>query len=453
MPLLPHLSAELQKFPAASRYLVAYSGGIDSHVLLRALVALREQWPQVSLAAMHIDHGLHPNSNLWAQHCAQICATLQVPLLLRVVQAQAATGESPEDAARNARYAALAQELKSGDVLLTAHHQDDQAETLLLQLLRGAGPRGLAAMPAMSPLGAAWMARPLLGVSRAVLRAYAEDVQLRWIDDPSNSDTRFDRNYLRAEILPNLKQRWPAAAATLARSAQHCADAAELLETVARQDLHAVQSEAANAGEVGSLSIARLLQLPTPRQRNVLRLWIEQCGLPLPQQRHLEHVLSDAVLAPADAEPCVRWPGVEVRRYRDALHAMQPLPELPDIRNVLWQTDAPLHIEGLGRLKVQPASGAGLSAEACREGLRVAFRDGGERIKPPGRAHHATLKHLFQEAGVPPWQRERVPLLFIGSSLVAVAGHWIADEFAARSGEPGWVVDWAPVWCLRPARL
>lgn len=447
MSLLQHLFAELQKLPVAPRYLVAYSGGIDSHVLLHALTQLRGQFSGVALGAMVVDHGLHPQSAAWARHCAQVCLTLDVPLITRVVQARAGIGESPEDAARRARYAAFAQALQPGDVLLTAHHQDDQAETLLLQLLRGAGPRGLAAMAAVSSLGEAWLARPLLGVSRDLLRAYAEAQQLRWIDDPSNTDTRFDRNYLRAEILPRLKQRWPASAATLARSAHHCAEAAELLQDLAQQDLDVALLSPF------SLHVPHLLQWSHARRRNVLRLWIERCGLPLPQQRHLEHVLSDVLSAPVDAEPCVRWPGVEVRRYRDALYAMPPLPEPPTTIDAMLQVGAPLHIAGIGVLRAQPTRGAGLAAEYCHAGLRVSFRGGGERIKLAGRAHHTTLKHLFQEAGVPPWQRERVPLILIGEVLAAVAGLWIADEFVAKPGAEGWSVEWDPIWCLHATRL
>lgn len=436
MSLLHLLTAELQKLPEARRYLIAYSGGVDSHVLLHALVQQRAQFPGTTLSAIHIDHGLHPQAVLWAEHCARVCAVLDVALITRKTDARAVNGESPEDAARRARYAEFTQELRPGDVLLTAHHQDDQAETLLLQLLRGAGPRGLAAMPAVAPLGAASLARPLLGVARDDLRAYADEQRLRWVDDPSNSDTRFDRNFLRAEIVPRLKQRWPAATATLARSAQHCAAAAELLQELAQQDLQTIGLSAS------SVSVSQLSRLSVARQRNLLRCWIEQCGLPLPQQRHLEHVLSDVLHAPPDGEPCVSWPGVEVRRYRDALYVMAPLPAIPATGEWAWSVDTPLHIEGAGTLRAQRVGGTGLNAETCRAGVRVTFRAGGERIKPAGRAHHVTLKHLFQDAGVPPWQRERLPLIFIGPSLAAVAGFWIADEFAARPGEDGVLFEW-----------
>ncbi|MBI3776520.1 MAG: tRNA lysidine(34) synthetase TilS [Gammaproteobacteria bacterium] len=446
--LLPFIA----RLARAPRYLVAYSGGVDSHALLHALVQLRAQFPGVELGAIHVNHGLQLSSTEWAQHCVQVCAELGVACEVRAVDARALVGTSPEDAARVARYTVFTGLLQPGDVLFTAHHQDDQAETLLLQLLRGAGPRGLAGMAELSRFAHGWLARPLLECSRAALREYALAQQLHWIDDPSNSDTRFDRNYLRHEILPRLQRRWPAASVTLARSAQLCAEAAEVLEVSARADLHAVAipptpalaiAELAKrntgllpppAGKGSGLSVSKLLCLSPARQRNVLRFWIEQLGLPLPQQRHLERLQRDVLHAAADAEPRMHWPGADVRRYRDALYALPPVPGFDASQQWTWNLDAPLHIAGAGTLAPRREQGAGLRAEACAAGVRVAFRSGGERIRPAGRAHHATLKNLFQQAGVPPWQRARVPLLYIGTELAAVAGYWYADEFAARDG-------------------
>jgi len=459
--LLPFIA----RLTRASRYFVAYSGGIDSHVLLHALAQVRVELPGVELRAIHVNHGLHPSSSEWAQHCVRVCARLDVKCEVRTVDARAPSGASPEDAARAARYAVFAEVLQPGDVLFAAHHQDDQGETLLLQLLRGAGPRGLAGMAELSRFGTAWLARPLLEFSRAALREYALAQQLHWIDDPSNLDTRFDRNYLRHEILPRLQQRWPAAQLTLARSAQHCAEAAELLEVLAQADFQDVRRhKAGNTAEAlllppgrgkelfvsslqvpsaggelasrkaGSLSVSKLLALSPARQRNVLRFWIEQAGLPLPQQRHLERLQCDVLNAAADTEPCMHWPGVDVRRYRDALYALQPIPAFDASQQWAWNLAAPLTIAGVGTLTARWEQDTGLHADACAVGVHITFRSGGERIRPAGRAHHATLKNLFQQAGVPPWLRERVPLLYIGGELAAVAGFWYAEEFAARDG-------------------
>ena len=450
----------IARLTPARRFLVAYSGGVDSQVLLHALAQLRAQLPGVELRALHVDHGLHANASDWAQHCLHGCAALDVACEVHAVDARAPAGTSPEDAARSARYALFAKLLQPDDVLFTAHHQDDQAETVLLQLLRGGGPRGLAGMAELSRFGAAWLARPLLAFSRAALREYALAQALRWIDDPSNVDTRFDRNYLRHEIMPRLQQRWPAAKVTLARSAQHCAEAAALLEGLAQADLHehktrrTVDTWRLSGGSEdehllhvpqagmdltwhrsGTLSVSALLRLSSMRQRNILRYWIEQSGLPLPQQRHLERVQRDVLHAAADAEPCMQWPGAEVRRYRDALVAMPPLAVFDAQQPRVWALHAPLHIAGVGTLTAQQDRGAGLRADTCASAVHIRFRSGGERIQPAGRAHHATLKNLFQDAGLPPWLRTRVPLLYINGTLAAVAGYWYAEEFAASAGE------------------
>ena len=443
--------AELLSFAArmtgAQRFLVAYSGGMDSHVLLHALAQLRAHFPLVELQAIHVNHGLHASAADWAQHCTRMCAALDVSCEILVVDARALAGVSPEDAARAARYSAFAEVVQAGDILFTAHHQDDQAETLLLQLLRGAGPRGLAGMSDLSRFGAGWLARPLLEFSRAELLEYALAQPLHWIDDPSNVDTRFDRNYLRHEILPLLHQRWPATQVTLARSAQHCAEAAELLEVLARSDFQDVQM--ANAGDVAALllptgrgkepfadplCVSKLLQLSPARQRNVLRFWIERAGLPMPQQRHLQQLQKEVLPAAVDAEPCAHWPGVDIRRYRDALYAMPQRPVFDASQQYEWCLNAPLKIANVGTLIACHNQQVGLRADACAAGARVIFRRGGERIKPVGRSHHATLKNLFQQVGVPPWLRERVPLLYIGTELAAVVGYWYADEFVARVG-------------------
>ena len=451
LPFIAHL-------PQAPRYIVAYSGGMDSHVLLHALAQLRVQLAGVEVGAIHVDHGLQAQSPQWAQHCARVCTELGVRCEVRAVDARAASGASPEDAARIARYAVFSEALAGGDILFSAHHRDDQAETLLLQLLRGAGPRGLAGMAQMSRFGAAWLARPLMEFSRAELHDYALAQQLRWIDDPSNVDTRFDRNYLRHEILPHLRRRWPAAQVTLARSAQHCAEAAELLEVLARSDFQDLQlDKSGNATKAlllppgrgkepfaDPLSVSKLLALTPARQRNVLRFWIAHAGLPAPQQRHLERLQSDVLHAAVDAQPCMEWPGAQVRRYRDVLYAMPPLTPFDALQQRSWNLDAPLTIAGAGTLTVLRHHGSGLRAEVCANGVRIAFRRGGERIQPAGRARHATLKNLFQDTGVPPWLRERVPLLYIDGSLAAVAGYWYAEEFAAPTGTTAIAIEFQP---------
>jgi len=429
----------------ADHLIIGYSGGLDSHVLLHGLATDRYRWPERRLEALYIDHGLQAVSTAWGEHCAGICHELNVPYRVVRIDARSAPGESPEAAARRARYAAFAAELDADTALLTAHHCDDQAETLLLQLLRGAGPHGLAAMPAAAHLGRGWLLRPFLAVDRTALRAYARTHHLHWIEDASNSDARFDRNYLRHRVLPLLRERWPAASRTLARSAQLCAETAAWLDEEAALDLARVATQRPNC-----LAISALRSLSATRQRNVLRYWLRQLSLPIPDARQLQHVLDDALPAPADRNPHLRWPGVEVRRYRDGLYAMPPLQPHDVNQTFIWPSSnrdwPPLDLPGVGRLELRECVGAGLRAEYLAGGtLIVGFRQGGERFRPVGRNHSQELKKLLQEAGIPPWERERLPLVYEvigkgrkGQQLLAVVGLGIAADAATDSAQIGW---------------
>lgn len=427
----------LEGLPPCRRVWVAYSGGLDSHVLLHAAVAVRARLGTV--LAVHVDHGLNPASMLWSAHCAEVCGALEVPIRVLRVGARAAPGESPEAAARAARYRAFHEVIEEGDCLLTAQHQDDQAETFLLQLLRGAGPRGAAGMPRIAPFGQGWIVRPLLSFPRAALRAYAERHGLHWVDDPSNFDTGFDRNFLRHEILPRLAQRWPAAARTLSRAAEHNAEAFKVLESVAQDDLCQVRG-----GRPGTASVAALRALDGARCRNVLRLWLRERKLPIPSQAQLAHIVRDVLTAAEDAMPCVHWPGAEVRRYRDLLYAMPPRrPHAPD--TVLnWDIQHPLELPGgNGRLIAHETVGAGLRADIVRASrVTVRFRRGGERCRPAGRGQTHALKKLLQEAGVPPWERDRIPLIYADDHLAAVVELWVCEPYQAGAEEQGLRIEW-----------
>jgi tRNA(Ile)-lysidine synthase len=444
--LLERLDALLATQPQARRLVVGYSGGMDSHALLHGLATRRDRWPERRLAAIYVDHGLQTASAVWGEHCGEICHELAIPFRVRRVNARPMPGESPEAAARRARYAAFAAELEPDAALLTAHHRDDQAETLLLQLLRGAGPHGLAAMPAASRLGQGWLLRPWLAVDRADLLTYAQAHRLRWIEDASNADPGFDRNYLRHRVLPLLRERWPAANRTLARSAQWCAETAAWLDAEAAADLAQV-----GANRPDGLHLPAFRELGEIRQRNLLRYWLRQLGLPVPDRRQLGHVLHDAPTARRDRQPRIRWPGGEIRRYRDTLYAMPPLAPHDAGRRFVWRPGAdgyaPLELPRIGELALREAVGAGLRATALTgAALIVGFRQGGERFRPAGRRHGQELKKLWQEAGVPPWERDRQPLLYRtvqeeGKSearLIAVVGLGVAAEAEAAPGAPGW---------------
>ena len=416
-----------------NRFVIAYSGGMDSHVLLHVMAQL----PELVLHAVHVDHGLQAKSGEWSEHCVSVCEKLNISCDVIKVDARARSGESPEAAARDARYKALLDVMQNRDCLLTAHHQDDQAETLLLQLLRGGGPRGLSSMPACNEFGSGQHCRPLLGLSREQLHEYARLHQLAWIEDESNNDTGFDRNYLRHEILPKLKDRWPAMAQTISRVASHSAEAADLLDVLAGMDLQAVHD-----GE--ALSIQQLLTFDDARKRNILRYWLRQQNRPLPDTRQMERILVDVLQAGEDRNPCVAWPGVELRRYRDRLYVVTPS-IIPESNTTLdWDMKSPLQLPGdAGMLQPVAVTGGGLKESLCHsKSANVKFRQGGEKLKLAGRDHTHELKKLFQEKGVPPWERDSIPFVYLDDDLAEVVGHWVGEGFSAGEGEKGIQIEW-----------
>ncbi|MFP4246668.1 MAG: tRNA lysidine(34) synthetase TilS [Halochromatium sp.] len=432
------LAPLLTEQPRPARLWIAYSGGVDSTVLLHACAQLRDALDlDLSLKAIHIDHGLHPRSADWARHCRRVCDQLGVAYQVRQARIARQPGESLEALARAARQRLFADCLEPGDWLATAQHRDDQAETLLLALLRGSGVHGLAAMPARAALGAGVLVRPLLDVSQADLRAYAEEHRLRWIEDPSNQDLDFDRNLLRHQVMPILRQRWPSAATTIARSAAHCAEAAALIDTLADEQLPTVAGS-----RPGTLSAARLSTLAPERARAVLRRWLARQGFRATNRRRLETILGEVLCARADAQPLVAWDGCELRRYRDDLFALAPLPPRPETA-LGWDGWQPLQLPmGLGTLSLEAADSArpaaGLaSCQALPHAPSMTVRFGRPRLpcRQPNRPSR-TLKNLFQQSGVPAWLRPYVPLLVDGQGdLLAVAG--VTGCGCDRGSRPG----------------
>ena len=286
---------------------IAYSGGLDSHVLLSLCSQLRKEMKL--MRAIHVNHGISPNANSWANHCKKICESYDIQFIERTISLDLKAGDSLEEAARNKRYAVFAEYLEEGDVLLTAHHQDDQAETVLLQLLRGAGLKGLSAMPEIKSFARGHHGRPLLAFAREDLLQYAKEHQLIWIEDESNQDASLSRNFIRHEILAKLTLRWPSAAACIARSASHCAENQMLLEAFSREVN--VQGSREN-----TLSVARLLQFSPEKQRFFLRSWIHQLKYPLPDSKKMETIQRDVLFAAWDSSPLVKWGDVMLRRHR-----------------------------------------------------------------------------------------------------------------------------------------
>lgn len=429
--LLERLTALTVDEPAL-RWLVAFSGGIDSTVLLHALSSSRQQH-QTEIIAIHVDHGLHPDSQQWQMHCQQFAEQLEVSYISKRVIVDDDLRSGPEAAARQARYAVLQTLVSAGDCLLSAHHEEDQAETLLLNLMRGSGLAGLAGIGAAQKFGQGRLLRPLLGVSGEAIQDYAKRHELRWIEDPSNVDTRFDRNFLRQEIVPLLASRWPAVSARLKQSADLASEASALLRELADIDLAA-------AGSPQRLDLESLRLLRQERQRNLLRRAISLCGLPPPPATRLYQAVHELIPAREDAQPLVAWPGAELRRYRNHLYVMPAIARLPEEPSRLLRPEEPLDLgSGMGQLVLSPDVGGGINPELAHAGLRIRYRHGGEEIRPAGHECTHKLKKLLQQEGIVPWMRERLPLLYAGDDLVAVADLWVAKDC---SHEAGFGVSW-----------
>ncbi len=414
--------------------LLAYSGGLDSTVLLHLLrdyTGVRG----LGLQAHHVDHALHIDSAAWNTRCAEVAASLGVAYSAERLASAPPAGASIEDWARQARYAALLARSDAHTALLTAHHQDDQAETVLLHALRGSGPHGLAGIRAQGRYGDTRLLRPLLDESRGELRAYAVTHGLSWMEDPSNAEQRFARNRLRGAVLPNLQQAFPGAAAALARVARLQGEVVEVLEALADQII----------GDAPALPLSCLRDNASPLRPYLVKRWLARRGGPPPGRAQLEHLLNDMLDARADGAPSVVWRGVAVRRYDDRLFLTSACLPLVAEHCPSWSSPwAPLTL-GHGEISVQVVADQGLDARRlAQSSLTVRYRRGGERLRLHVGGPRRELKHLFQEWRVPPWQRPSWPLLYAGEQLAVVPGHAIAAEFRRVDAGSGLLFSWLP---------
>lgn len=430
---MPPLTAPELQLAGYQHLLVAYSGGLDSTVLLHQLVQRRALLPELQLRAIYIHHGLSPSADQWSQHCQQQCQRWGVPLVIERVQVDGSE-KGIEAAARTARYNAFRRHLQPGEALLTAQHLDDQCETLLLALKRGSGPAGLAAMPAQLWLGENPLLRPLLSQSRSQLESWAEQHQLCWVEDESNQDMRYDRNFLRQQVLPLLNQRWPHFAAATARSAALCGEQEQLLDELLAGSL------ASRIQPDGSLRIDTLHTLSDAHRAALLRRWIAGQGGLMPSRDALQRIWFEVINSREDAAPRLQLGNHEIRRYRQAIYW---LPQRPSLRNVVipWQSPwPPLQLpHQLGTLAL---SNEGTEVRPPRddEAVSIRFYARGD-VHIVGRAAGRSIKKLWQEFAVPVWQREQTPLLFYGEQLIAALGLFVTREGSAV-GQPAWRVSW-----------
>ena len=406
--------------------LVAFSGGLDSTVLLHQLVQWRAQHPEVALRAIHIHHGLSPHADSWVQHCESVCMQWQVPLVVERVHLED-DGLGIEAQARRARYQAFAQTLLPGEVLMTAQHLDDQCETFLLALKRGSGPAGLSAMGENSPFAGTQLIRPLLAQTREALEAWARQHELCWIEDESNQDDTYDRNFLRLRVTPLLQQRWPHFAQAVARSAALCAEQESLLDELLASDLaDCITSR-------GTLLLTPLMMMSGVRRAALLRRWLAGLNAPMPSRDGLERIWQEVALAREDASPSFRLGEYEVRRYQSQLWWVKSVDGQSEtvISWLEWKTPLTLPA-GLG--SVQLISAGELRMPQADEAVSIRFKAPG-LLHIVGRNGGRKLKKIWQEQGIPPWRRDTTPLLFYGETLIAAAGVFVTREGAAEDEE------------------
>ena len=427
-----------QKKIANPKLVLAFSGGLDSTVLLHLLVSINKILP-FQLSAHHVHHGLSPNADNWADFCQQVCLKLNIPFALSKVNINKNSGLGTEATAREARYKALLRpdaDFICPDFILLAHHQDDQAETLLLQLARGAGVKGLAGMAANSGK----LLRPLLDVPRSDLEAYAKQHHLTWIEDESNTDTALDRNFMRHKVLPILEKSYPSIRQTLSRSAQHMADANALLDELAHFD--AMQA-GFDAKKNTVISLSTLKNLSEPRVNNCLRWWLSQNGLQMPSQQQLQQINQQLMHAKSDANIAIKLKeNLILKRYQNRAYLVPNLPPNAPI-NLVWQGENMIDLPNKTQLIFSKKMGEGISLRKIENApLRIKFREGSERFKPQLSRPHRSLKVMLQNANMPPWQREQLPLIFMDETLVIIPNMGVAAGLQASSDELGLVVNW-----------
>jgi tRNA(Ile)-lysidine synthase len=413
--------------------MLAFSGGLDSCVLLHLLSASKQTIP-LEFHAMHVHHGLSVNADSWADFCLEQCQNINVPIQIVHVKVDKDSKLGIEAAARQLRYEALfncKNNEVAPDFIITAHHQDDQAETLLLQLFRGAGVKGLSSMAQIDE--SRRLMRPLLDVSRQALQEYATQHHIQWCDDESNDNMQYERNFVRHDVMPVLENRYPSVKSVLARTACHLAEANDLLDSLAKID-------AKNLLQNNSLCLQGLTALDLPRVKNLLRWWFSQNQITMPTSEHLTEIIQQLFNAKPDANIHIQLQNLSLKRYQQRAYLCQERNVEPF--DMVWNGEPYLNLPNGGQLHFKQVTGAGLALKHGMTKLRISNRDGGERFKPDVLRPTRTLKHLLQEANIPPWQREHLPLIYWHDTLACVPDIGISHELQASENEQGLVITW-----------
>ncbi|HEC8324627.1 TPA: tRNA lysidine(34) synthetase TilS [Providencia rettgeri] len=428
----------LNKINGIQKILVGFSGGIDSTVLLHALYLIRQQQlPSLEIRAIHVHHGLNSKANEWEQHCAQLCLQWDIPFICRHVVVDS-NQKGIEAAARDARYQAYREELQEGEVLVTAQHLDDQAETFMLALKRGSGPAGLSSMPEVLAFtacsGSTWLLRPLLTTPRIALEAYMQEQKLSWVEDDSNQDDRYDRNFLRLNVMPVLVERWPHFSSAVARSAALCAEQESLLDELLKDTLENMMDYR------GGLFIDDLKACSSSKRNALIRRWFGLHQLPMPPFNQLERIWQEVALARQDADPICQLGQFEIRRYQGALWVVKRINSLVN-QQFEWDFPKVFELPGsLGILRVMEGEGQ-IRPPKPDEMVTIRFGLQGT-LNIVGRHRSRSSKKIWQELGVAPWMRERVPLIYYNDQLITAVGCFITPEGLVDEASLGIAIDW-----------
>lgn len=441
----PLLMAQNPELRQAKRFLIGFSGGLDSTVLLYLFSLWHKKGllPQ-PVVALHLNHNMQDQAQKWQQHCQAWCQQRNITYVDASVDLCQQSGNQ-EAVARTARYSFFARHMQTGDFLCTAHHQDDQLETFLLRLARGSGITGFTAIARKKAFARGYLYRPLLDYPRSELQYFALQEKLCWMEDPSNRLQTFDRNYLRHQIIPLFKKRWPAIARIAVRSADSLAEE----QRVITEYMQMLLQQCSNS--MGGLSTDQLSQLSSATCNSLLRFWLQRSGHSSPSRARLKEIKRQMLMAQNDAQPLIIYGNTEVRRYKQHIYCMQKRTSAQPSalfaqpaftqKPFLWQGEEVVDMY-IGKLYLRKTPGQGLDPAKLSSDVRIGWRQSGSICKPAGSKHHKTLKKWLQEYQVPPWMRSRIPVLYLGPQVIAVVGLFICDGWEIKNHQEGLTLDW-----------
>ena len=422
--------------PDSNKYWIACSGGMDSCVLLHLFYLNKDRIKQ-DIEVIYVNHKLQKKNDEWEVFCEHLCQSYGLKFSGLKLTALRPKEKSVEEWAREQRYNLIAECIGNDDILFTAHHQDDQIETFFLHVLRGSGPRGLVSMPVIREFSKGYLVRPLLDITRCELHDYAKQHKLEWHNDPSNQDSRFNRNFLRNEILPLIQGRWPSYRKSVNRLIRHQQEVKLLLDEIAEEDFKKTYIQTTRGIDLNQIS-----SLSDSRKKNLISFWLKKLDFNLPGSKHLEQILTDIFTASEDSNPCVNWDGVQIRRYRNVMYAIEPMSEHNFSEKYQWDLKKSLQVLD-DSLIASPVRGKGLTKKCIKDDIvEIRYRQGGEKIHPQNQNISKTVKQLFQEKGVLPWYRDRIPLVYIEGQLALIPGLCIDEKFCAKNNEVAWNIEW-----------